>query len=384
LTRDVVDTPEGLAEAVARIAAGDDVIAVDTERASGHRYGQRAFLIQLRQHDVGTVLVDPEALADLEGLAAVLGEREWILHSATQDLPCLNERGLYPGRLFDTELAARILGMEKVGLAALTETLLGVELAKGFGAADWSKRPLPDDWLEYASLDVEYLEEMREILIDRLKQEGRWEWASAEFETLLDFRPKANPEPWRRTSGMHQVRDPRGREIVRQLWLARDEVARELDRAPHRVLNDTMIVAVAKQRPASEAEVRRVPGFRSVRRKEVWLRAVERAQQTPESELPGPAEQSGPPAPKNWKRKHPDAAQRLTDLKAATRVVADELGIPPEVLIPPAAVRALAWQPPAELSLDAVTDHLAASGARSWQIALVGQPLMEALQQPVA
>ena len=147
---DVVRTPEALAAATAALAAGHGPVAIDTERAHGFRYSGRAYLIQLRREDAGTVLVDPIAFAGdderahLGALADALGDAEWIVHAATQDLPCLAEVDLLPRRLFDTELGGRLLGLPRVSLGALTEQALGKSLAKEHSASDWSRRPLPE------------------------------------------------------------------------------------------------------------------------------------------------------------------------------------------------------------------------------------------------
>lgn len=154
----VVDTQDGLTQAVDRLAQGSGPVAVDAERASGYRYGQHAYLVQMRRAGSGTVLIDPVPFSSLAAVGQALGDAEWVLHSASQDLPCLRELDLAPaGALFDTELAGRLLGFERVGLAAMVERLLGWQLAKEHSAVDWSTRPLSRDWLRYAALDVEVL-----------------------------------------------------------------------------------------------------------------------------------------------------------------------------------------------------------------------------------
>jgi ribonuclease D len=201
-TGDPVATPAALAEVLARFAAGTGPVAVDAERASGYRYSQRAYLVQLRRRGAGTALIDPIPLADLSGLDAVLADTEWVLHAASQDLPCLAEVGLRPRKLFDTELAARLAGFERVGLAALTENLLGYALEKHHSAADWSTRPLPESWLTYAALDVELLVELRDALEIVLDEQGKSAWAAEEFAALVATGaqpPKVRADPWRRT-----------------------------------------------------------------------------------------------------------------------------------------------------------------------------------------
>jgi ribonuclease D len=206
-------------------------VAIDAERASGYRYGQRAYLVQVRREGSGTALIDPMAVPDLAPLNTAINGAEWILHAATQDLACLAEVGLRPKQLFDTELAARLLGMPRVGLAAVVEHYLGLTLAKEHSAVDWSTRPLPTDWLKYAALDVEVLGEVRNLMGVDLARSGKAEWARQEFAALITWAPAVKVDPWRRTSGLHKVRGARGLAYVRELWFERDRMA---GRARHR------------------------------------------------------------------------------------------------------------------------------------------------------
>ncbi len=222
---DVVTTERALLECAEAIARGSGPVALDAERASGYRYGQRAYLVQVRRDDAGTWLLDPMAVPDLSPLARAIGSGEWLLHAATQALACLAEVGLRPRQLFDTELAARLLGLPRVGLAAVVEHYLGLSLAKEHSAVDWSTRPLPEPWLRYAALDVEVLGEVRNLMGIDLAVQGKAEWARQEFEALLTWQPAVKDDPWRRTSGMHKIRKPRVLATVRELWYARDAIA---------------------------------------------------------------------------------------------------------------------------------------------------------------
>lgn len=239
-----------LADVIAGLGAATGPLAVDAERASGYRYSQRAYLVQLRRAGFGTVLIDPIALPDLSELNRALGDAEWILHAAHQDLPCLADLGLRPARLFDTELAGRLLGEERVALATMVERYLGIGLEKGHSADDWSTRPLPYDWLIYAALDVELLIQLRDALAEELAAAGKTEWARQEFEAARTASPAPpRTDPWRRTSGIHSVRSRRQLAAIRALWQARDEVAGQRDIAPGRVLPDSAIIDAARRSP---------------------------------------------------------------------------------------------------------------------------------------
>lgn len=385
---DVIDTPDALAAATRALAAGTGPLGVDTERAQGFRYSGKAYLVQLRRAGAGTVLIDPTALedagrADLSGLAAALADAEWILHAASQDLPCLAEINLTPRRLFDTELAGRLLGLPRVSLASLTELALGKTLAKEHSAADWSKRPLPAEWLSYAALDVELLADLRDWAASELADAGKEEWARQEFAHLAEHAadpPPRREEPWRRTSGIHELRSPAQLAVVREIWAARDEAARRLDRAPGRVLPDAAIVALASRvAPGARPELgrddlRAVRGFSwrlAERFESSFVAALERVAQLERSELPAPtATPDGPPPPRTWAKRFPDAYARWNRVRPATMDLAARLRLPVENLVAPDAVRRLAWEPP-EPDEQAVDGFLAGLQARPWQRELV-------------
>ncbi|MGO1173677.1 MAG: ribonuclease D [Actinomycetaceae bacterium] len=380
---DVVDTPEALARAVDEIAAREGVVAVDAERASGFRYGQRAFLVQLRRSDGAIHLVDPIAVPEMSALAAVVNPLEWVLHAADQDLPCLAELGLAPASLFDTELAARLLGRPKVGLAAVVADELGYALAKEHSAADWSTRPLPEDWRRYAALDVELLAAVRESQVVALARTGRLEWALQEFEhERLAPPPPPKVEPWRRTSGLQEVRRPRGLAVARSVWEARERLAQDIDRAPGRVLPAASIVAAARELPGSLRDLTSLPEFSGKgtrRRAAYWWAAVEEGLALPEDELPArrpPRDPDALPQPRSWADARPEAADRLDAVRAAVRERAEEIGLPQENLLAPAVQRRLSWDGAAP---GAVEEALAELGARPWQVEQAGPSIAAAL-----
>lgn len=383
----VVDTDDALVRACAEISLGEGPIALDAERASGYRYSQRAYLIQVRREGAGTWLIDPTVFPDLTELKVAFGDAEWILHAATQDLPCLAEIGLKPASLFDTELSGRLLNLPRVGLAALVEHYLGMSLAKEYSAADWSTRPLPEPWLEYAALDVEVLLELRSAVAADLEEAGKVEWAREEFDSLLSFTgPPARQDPWRRTSGIHKLRSRRALAIVRELWQMRDAIAADRDITPGRILPDASIVALATNPPQSFTALKSDPTMsrRGPRRfVDDWFDAIEHGLRLPDDELPTSGQRSdGPPPPRAWADKNPVAAERLTRVRAVVTEIAEENNLPAENLIGPAFVRALAWEPPTDLDPETIAADLRGRGSREWQINLVAAPIAAALVEP--
>ncbi|WP_054814124.1 HRDC domain-containing protein [Nocardia arizonensis] len=387
----VLVTPAEVVAAAEAIAEGSGPLAVDAERASGFRYSARAYLIQLRRAGAGTFLIDPIPVAEaLDPLAAAINDLEWVLHSADQDLPGLAELGLRPARLFDTELGGRLAGFERVGLAAMVERLLGRALRKGHGAADWSTRPLPAEWLNYAALDVELLLELRDEVAGSLDEQGKSHWAAEEFEHIRVTEPPApKAERWRRTSGIHTLRRPRQLAAVRELWVARDGLARARDVAPARILPDSAIVAAATADPRTIAQLRTLPVFGGPRQRRYsreWLAAVERARTLPDSALP-PLTQpfDGPPPVNRWERRDPVAAARLAKARAGMGELSAEYNIPVENLLSPDLVRRLCWDGLADYGAAAtlaadIDRFLSAGSARSWQRELAVPVLTEALR----
>ncbi|MGP4111265.1 HRDC domain-containing protein [Streptomyces sp. 4N509B] len=373
-----------LERVVAAFADGSGPVAVDAERASGYRYGQRAYLVQLRRQGAGTALVDPAACPDLSALGSALAPSEWVLHAATQDLPCLRDIGMVPTRLFDTELAGRLAGFARVGLGVMVETVLGYSLEKGHSAVDWSTRPLPEPWLRYAALDVELLVDLRNALEEELRGQGKLEWAREEFAAIVTAPPPPpRKDPWRRTSGLHKVRRRRQLAVVRELWTARDQQARRRDLSPGKVLSDAAIVAAAQALPSDVRTLAGLHGFghRMGRRQlQQWQSAIDRAKELPEAELPQPGMPAeGPPPPRAWADRDPAAAARLTAARGAVTAHAERLRLPQENLLAPDVVRRLCWEPPADLGRDAIVTVLRRLGAREWQIEQTADALAEAL-----
>ena len=377
----VIDTRDAYLEAVSALVAGNGPIAIDAERASGFRYSQRAYLIQIFRRGSGTFLFDPPAIGQFTELNDALKSEEWILHAASQDLTCLREVGIDPKRLFDTELGARLAGLPRVGLGTVVEDLLGVHLAKEFSAADWSTRPLPQAWLVYAALDVELLVDLREKLGDLLDEAGKGEIAREEFESVLarDFRI-VREQPWRRLSGLHSVRGVRGLAVARELWQARDEFARETDTAPGRLVPDSALVAAARVLPESKRDLvamKEFTGRASRSQIDRWWDAIQVGMTTTDLPVLRATTESVPP-PRAWPDKNPAADRRLKAARAAVIEKSTELNIPIENVLTPDLLRRLAWAPPEPIDLQSVRAALADMGARGWQVDAIAEPITDA------
>ncbi len=367
---EVINTPAALRRAVRELSAGTGDLAVDTERASGFRYGQRAFLLQIRREGAGTWLIDPEELDELSVLRDFVNQQPWILHAATQDLPCLHELGMSPTSLFDTELAGRLAGFPRVSLGTMVAELLGLQLAKEHSAVDWSTRPLPEAWLNYAALDVEVLEQLRQEISKILEEQGKMDFAIQEFEyerNLPD--PQRAEEPWRKLSGVHKLKGRRNLAIARELWLSRESLAQSQDVAPGRLLPDRAIMAAVEQRAASVPALLQIPGFHTRHAKRDaprWMDAIQRGRLT--KDLPElRASKAGLPHPRSWAEKNPAASARLEAAKLVLAEVSEHWNIPAENLLTPKYLRELCWNPPVLISAEGIDEKLAELGARPWQ-----------------
>ncbi|MBF0671148.1 MAG: ribonuclease D [Salinibacterium sp.] len=385
----VIETRDEYLEAVALIAAGEGPVAVDAERASGYRYSQRAYLIQVFRRGAGTFLFDPPAIGAMTELNEAIQDLEWVFHAASQDLDCLKEVGLVPQRIFDTELGARLAGLPRVGLGTVVESLLGIHLAKEHSAADWSTRPLPASWLLYAALDVELLPDLRDAVAKLLEEQGKTEIASQEFADVLTrpARPSSRGEGWRRLSGVHSVRGGRNLAVAKALWEARDAYAREIDTAPGRLVPDSSLVAAAKAPPSSKKELAAIKEFVGrASRTELsrWWAAIETglaSEELPTLRVPGG---DSVPPPKAWADRNPNADERLKLVRPRIVDLAEELQLPVENLLTPDTLRRVSWSPPEPLSAEGLAHALASHGARQWQIEatvqIIHQAFVEAAQ----
>lgn len=388
---ELVDTPEGFSRAAGVLAAGRGPLAIDTERASAYRYDDRAFLVQIHRRGAGTFLIAPEGHRDAAraALAPVVNGTEWILHAASEDLTALALLGLHPGRLFDTELAARLAGFERPNLGAMVQHFTGVELEKGHGQEDWSLTPLPAEWLEYAALDVVYLNDLAEALTEVLAGQELLDAAEEEFAHLVATRSVARPaqKTWRDVKGVGSIRTRAGLQLARELWAARNEQARRRDVSPSRVLPTSVLADVAKAVPASPRELAKLRGFPARRRgaAEEWFGHIQRALEAPQRTWPQPVprDASTPPKRTAWERIHPESWAVLARCRELVAEAARGMGVRPEDLLPPAVLREEVWRSAEELDpaatprwgraprdTDYVARRLAAAGARPWQVGI--------------
>jgi ribonuclease D len=371
-----VDSETSLSELVAALD-GVQQVAIDAERASGFRYSQRAYLIQIAVRDLGIWLVDPVADLDLTDLIAPLNSKTWLLHAATQDLPCLAELGFKPAGLIDTELTARIVGLERVGLGSVCESLLEIELAKEHSAADWSQRPLTQEMLDYAALDVDVMFELWEKLSELARETEKEAWLAEEFEHLLDFKPKpALEEPWRGLPGISRIKDLAKLKIAASLHATRDAIAIEKDIAPGRLIPDRSIMAAVNQAPKSRSDLannKEFQGRASRTLLSTWWEAIAKAQEL-EISLEPSEKGNGIPNHKSWERRFPEAHRRLEVVRPLVLAMAAELKIPVENLLTPDYLRRVCFEPQQD-----VAKQLGEYGARKWQIDLVTEVIQKGL-----
>ena len=348
-------------------------IGLDAERASGFRYSQRAYLIQIAT-ETDIYLVDTAALSELDqdwpvALAEAMNSMTWLLHAATQDLPCLAELGIHPSSIIDTELGSRLAGLERVGLGSIALELLGIELAKEHSAADWSARPLTPEMLDYAALDVDVMFELWDKLEALLQEQGKLDWAMQEFAHLVSFKPKPQlAEPWRNLPGLSKVKDLSKIKIAASLWLARDAIARDTDVAPGRLIPDRSIVAVIEQPPKSKSDLASNKAFQGRASRSmlnIWWQAIVDSKEL-EIDLVAKEKGNGIPSHRSWEKRFPDAHRRLELTRPLIMALSEELKLPVENLLTPDTLRRVCFEPGSD-----IVQQLTSLGARAWQVELV-------------
>ena len=350
-------------------------VAVDTEAASFHRYRDRIFLVQLST-GARTAIVDPLEVRDLSPLGAFLEDQgvEKLFHDADYDLRTLDrDYGFHAKRLFDTRIAAQLAGEPAIGLAALLERYVGVNLAKVHQKADWSQRPLPAAMLDYAADDVRHLPTLRRALVERLRALGRLPWAEEEFRRLEGLRwtaPGDDSTSYLRAKGAKRL-EPRQLAVLGELWRWRQAVAEREDKALFRIIGNDALLEIARAIPRDLAALERVTELPTVlarRHGAALLAAISRAMAVPERDLP--RLERGPPM-----RRDPEFDERLERLKAARNTLADTLGVDPGVLCGRAALEAVARAAPKDRAALARIAEL-----RGWQVDSLGDALLAALR----
>ena len=357
-----------------RRVSREPLVAVDTEAASFHRFVDRIYLIQLSVRRE-TAIIDPLTVDDMSTLGTVLADPaiEVVFHDGDYDLRILDrDYGFHARRLFDTRIAAHLLGEPAVGLAALVEKHVGVTLDKKYQRADWSRRPLPPEMLEYAATDTRYLLELREKLRGLLEARGRLSWAEEEFERLEGVRwtpPEGNGDAYLRMKGARKL-GRRALAVLRELVPWRDGIAAELDRATFRVISNEALLALSEAPPRSQADLERVGGISSrlmVERGDSLLATVECGLAVPEKDLPRPP---------RAERRTPDPAfdKAVERLKSMRNAAAERLGLDPGVLCPNGTLEAVARARPASAAALEVIPEV-----RRWQIEVLGGDFLKAL-----
>jgi ribonuclease D len=348
-------------------------LALDTEGASFHRFVDRIYLLQLSTRDK-TAIIDPLPIGTPARLGQLLEspDVEVVFHDADYDLRLLQQDyGWHVRRIFDTRIAAQLLGLRAFGLAALLERYFGVKLDKKHQRADWSMRPLSQGMLDYAAQDTIHLLELRDRLEADLDQAGRLEWAREEFG-LLEGTRWADDDPGNAFLRIKGARDLTRRElaVLRELAPWRDSIARELDRATFRVIGNEQLLDVSRQQPASRealAAIKGMPrGLLEARGGEL-IDAVRRGQSVADADLP-----RFPKAPR-WDR-DPDFDARVNALKTVRDAAAARLDLDPGVLCARDRLEAVARKNPA------TRDELAqVSELRRWQFGVLGEDFLKAL-----
>lgn len=389
-TPPLLSTPTEFEAAAEVLANGTGPFAIDTERASGFRYDDRAFLIQIRRRGSGTVLLDPESFRPelTRALGPVINNQEWIIHAAATDLPSLAWLDLHPGMLFDTELAGRLAGFEHVNLAAMVEQIFELHLLKGHGAEDWSKRPLPESWLTYAALDVEMLLGLADVMAEILDSQGKLAWAEQEFRYIMSqFAEVSEPAAttWTDLKGISTLKRPDQLAVARELWMERDSFASSRDLAPGKILPNKVIVEVARTLPRSPADLARTKGFpgRNPAAVKRWFRVVMRALKSAKNTWPTPLpRKDGIPDRRMWSTYYPEEYEVLQEVRSSIDDLGADLAIPGENLLQPATLRTMVWMAVHTQEIgdpESLFEALADYEARPWQIEQVGALLSNAL-----
>jgi ribonuclease D len=332
----LITTNKDLAEWTERLAKFD-TIAVDTEGDSLHCYFEKLCLIQVSV-PLDNILIDPLEPLDFSGFSEVLADRRIILHGCDYDLRMLR-RGIkfVPGAVFDTYLAARLIGLKEVGLASLVKEFFQIELPKSSQKANWARRPLTQTMLEYAVNDTLYLIELADRLNEELRKKGRLDWFHESCRKAVaaaaEDREKDPERQWK-VSGSAPLRGL-ALAVLRALWYWRDAEAQKADRPSFQILRNEELVEIS--RSAGEGKISLPSSVSPSRRKRLEV-AVAEALQIPESEWPARV--------KTVRNRSTDEQERrLEQLKNRRDRIAQELNLDPGVLAPKQALERISREP---------------------------------------
>lgn len=369
-----LDTPDAVARFVASVASVP-ALAIDTEGASFHRFIDRIYLLQLSTRE-SSAIIDPLPIGTPAELGALLESRdvEIIFHDADYDLRLLHQDyGWKVNHIFDTRVAAQLLGIRAFGLAALLEQFFGVKLDKKHQRADWSMRPLTTGMLEYAAQDTRFLLDLRDRLADALREKGRESWAAEEFERLEGTRwaPEEQGESFLRMKGARDL-DRRALALLRELVAWRDTVAGAMDRATFRVMGNETLLTLSREAPRKVADLTGIKGMprgmADSRRAEI-IAAVERGLEVPEAQLPRF------PRSARWDR-DPDFDDIVAKLKTVRDAAAARLELDPGVLASRDRLESVARTRPATME-----ELTAIPGIRRWQVAELGEEFLRVIEK---
>lgn len=369
-----IDRSEQVAS-LGELLADASLLALDTEAAGYHRYHDRLCVVQLSTRDE-TYVIDALA-ADIAPLGVVLssGANETILHDADFDLRLLGrDHRIGVANLFDTKIAAQLTGETTLGLAGLVEKYLGVRLDKRHQRADWARRPLPPELIEYAAEDTRHLPALRDVLRSRLVELDRLRWAEEEFRLREATQPASveNGDGWQRIRNTRDL-TPRQMAALRELFRWRDGLARERDVAPFRVLGNDTLVAVARHMPADKAALGALDGVTSLiatRYGDDLVEAVARARTLADAELPVRVRGPRRPPP------DPQFDALVERLRTVRDRVADEMGLERGFLMPRQQLEEIARLRPKDAN--ALRD---VQDMREWQIEAMGQALIDVVKR---
>ena len=405
-------TPEQLDAALHLLCQGEGPIAIDTERAAMYRFDDRAYLIQLRREGVGSLIIDPTAHPEelLRWQDELLADVPWLLHAAHTDLPSLLALGWNPGKVLDTQIAAKLLGCQRLGLSLLLEEFLSISIPKDKGNADWSHRPLNNSLLAYATLDVEFLLQMHHIMVEELAELGRLEWYHQECEHDRLQATALRDPVWTNMKGARFLRPgTRAALVARELFDERTRIAKIADIPPERLLSSKVIMAIAPLRRSMAIRELTAEFDRPVRgpgadrinphRHAVTLHslrdAISRAHDFPTSSTrssastnaaeggSGASDHQHRPDPKTWEDDHPTAWATLKILRESNQELGADLGVSTDTILVARQMKFVAWEfaqriaqsPPDPSDVDSVEDILGQllqrAGCRPWQVELV-------------